>query len=131
MQLPPNLADELHKIISGKIKKRELKTPSLAQIRGLLEGSTQPRFKVGDYVTLRPHAKGIYNCCEEGGEYLISQVLDVPYRAGDSSTSKCATLCDVAIVFIDEDGDIVEYLVDSRNFKSLGTSIYDLPEMDF
>ncbi|MEY9435560.1 hypothetical protein [Bradyrhizobium elkanii] len=96
---------------------------TLAQVRHLLEGDKQ-RFVVGDIVQLHESAANLYHWPKADDRCIVTQVLDTPYRSGESGTPQPAKRSDFAIAFVAPDGELLEFLHDSRQFKKVG-SIYD------
>src|SRR3546814_358795 len=101
-----------------------LRPAKLADLQGLLEGTHQKKFEIGDIVTLRPWAHGRYKWPQEGDRCIVTQVLDAPRRAGEDGSAMESRPKDIALAFLDPDGDVMEYLHDSRMFQKVG-SIYD------
>jgi len=121
--LPPGLREALIGHLTGD-KEPRFKAANLANIQGLLEGRVQPKFEVGDIVTLRPWAFNLHKWPKEGDKCIVTQVLDEPIRFGEAATMKIAEPLSIAIAFVDSDGDVCEYLYDARRFIKVG-SIYD------
>lgn len=103
-----------------------LKAASMVQIRALLEGTSQPAFQIGDIVQLRPDIGHNYRFPQVDEKSIVTQVLEKPYRTGDSSSTESADRKTIALAFIDEaeEGRIAECLYDGRHFVKVG-SIYD------
>lgn len=93
------------------------------QLAGLLAGARAAPFQVGDVVRLRPWARGRFKWPRDDDRCIVTQVLDTPYRHGDSGTSTPAKACDIALAFADGDGDVLEYLHDRRMFEKVGSIV--------
>lgn len=124
-----DLPDEVKKALMAHIMggggKDHMRPARLADLQGLLEGTHQPRFEVGDIVQLRPFAKGRFKWPTEDDRCIVTQVLDTPYRTGEPGTFRPAVSHNIALAFVDEDDDdLMEFLHDSRLFVKVG-SIYD------
>lgn len=123
--LPPELGRMLAGALGGKHPNAEQWVPAtLVDVRGLLEGSQQKPFNIGDLVSLRPHAANDYHWPREGDKCIVTQVLDQPYRSGGVSTGEPGKKADFAIAIKTPKGEVLEFLHDSRNFVKVG-SIYD------
>jgi hypothetical protein len=95
---------------------------SAEQARVLIDAAHQPRFQLGDVVRLRPHAHGRYKWPTNDDECIVTQVLDEPLRLGTEGTPGIARRLDFAIAIFDsKDGDLLEYLHDSREFEKVGS----------
>ncbi len=96
----------------------------LADVRGLLEATTQPKFKIGDIVQLRPFAQNLFKWPTADDRCIVTQALETPYRGGEDGTPEPAKCGDITLAFVAPTGVLVEYLHDSRMFVKVG-SIYD------
>lgn len=116
-------------VLEGLLGQREVpfKPASLAHIQDLLKG-TGVKFEIGDKVKLRPQFSNNFRFPKADDVCIVTQVLDTPYRNGDSGTAIAGRNNDFAIAFIADDGDLVEVLYDSRMFEKVG-SIYDPIEL--
>lgn len=124
-----DLPDALKQVIADIANQGPLPRPAtLAHIQDLLKGNAQPKLQVGDKVKLRPAFVKSFKFPSQDDVCIVTQVLDTPYRAGDSGTLVPARRNDMAIAFVDSDGDVLEYLHDSRMFEKVG-SIYDPVEL--
>lgn len=83
-----------------------------------------PPLKFGDIVELRDWAKGFFKWPRPGERCIVTQVLSVPVRAPYDGTPSSSMALDIALAFVDPDGDITEFLHDSRRFRKVGT-IYE------
>jgi hypothetical protein len=95
-----------------------------ADIAELIEATNQPKFKFGDIVQLREFAKNRYKWPKDGDQCIVSQILEAPNRAPYDGSARSAIRHDIALAFIDPDGEIMEFVHDSRYFRKVGT-IYD------
>lgn len=120
------LAEVLGKIAAAQRGRPEvsLKAASLANLQGLLEGSRQPKFEIGDIVVLRPWAHNRFKWPKADERCIVTQALAAPVHSGDDGTPAEGKPKDIALAFIDSDGDVLEFLHDSRMFMRVG-SIYD------
>lgn len=109
-------------VVGGK-KGEGWTAATLAQVRGLIEGDKQ-RFAVGDIVQLREFAADNYHWPKAEHRCIVTQVLDTPYRQGGHGTPEPAHRNDFAIAFVSPDGNVLEFLHDTREFQKVG-SIYD------
>lgn len=91
------------------------------QLAGLLAGARAAPFQVGDVVRLRSWARGRFKWPRDDDRCIVTQVLGTPYRHGDSNTQVPAKLNDIALAFVNGDGDIEEYLHDRRMFEKVGS----------
>jgi len=92
------------------------------QLNGLLEGARAAPLAVGDVVRLRPWAHGRFKWPRADDRCIVTQVLPVPYRHGDNGTPQPASPSDIALAFVDGDGDILEFLHDRRMFEKVGST---------
>lgn len=124
--LPPGVSvEDVHVIERPASGKRRYPRPALlADLRGLLVGAVQKKFELGDIVVLRAWAEPHMKFPKIGERCIVTQVLDAPYRGGEAGTCLPGIPHDIALAFIDPDGDVFEYLYDSRMFEKVG-SIYD------
>ncbi|AAQ54963.1 hypothetical protein Bcep22_gp30 [Burkholderia phage Bcep22] len=93
------------------------------QARVLVEAAKQPRFELGDIVVLREHADDKFKWPQPGEECIVTQVLDTPVRTGQHGSAMWAQPCDFAIAMISPDGELMEFLHDSRDFVKVGSII--------
>lgn len=107
----------------------EFKPAKMVHIRELLEATSQPKFEIGDIVVLRDWSQTFYRLPKKEDRCIVTQVLQVPFRGGEPGTIQTAKCYDIALAFLDPDEDVVEFLMDSRAFKKVG-SIYDPIEVD-
>lgn len=122
--LPPGLRDALLSHVLRGAGERKMRPARLADLQGLLTGLGQPKFEIGDIVVLRKWAHRMFKWPTADDKCIVTQVLDTPYRRGDVGTAESAKRCDFALAFVDADGDVIEYLHDSRMFEKVA-SIYD------
>lgn len=125
--LPPGAKiDGVHVVgIPRGGKGPDIRPATLAFLQGLLKGTVQPKFEIGDIVVLREWAAERYFKWPKAGDRcIVTQVLAVPYRSGDYGSAVAGRPQDIALAFVDSDGDLIEYLHDSRMFEKVG-SIYD------
>lgn len=109
---------------AARVEQLTFRPATLADIRGLLEGAAQDRLQIGDIVKLRPYAANMHEFPKVDERCIVTQVLDAPYRSGDGGTMAAGRLADIALAMVDSDGDLSEFLYDSRRFEKVG-SIYD------
>lgn len=109
--------------VVGAEKSEGWEPATLAQVRHLLETDKQ-RFAVGDIVQLREFAANKYHWPKAEHRCIVTQVLDTPYRYGDQGTPEPSKRNDFSIAFVAPDGNVLEFLHDSREFTKVG-SIYD------
>lgn len=119
--LPPEL---LKMLGGGGGDDITMRPARLADLQGLLTGDAQPKLQVGDIVVLREFAKNRFKWPTNDDRCIVTQVLDVPFRGGEPGTALPGRRHDFALAFKDDDGDILEFLHDSRMFERVG-SIYD------
>ncbi|MEI2416170.1 hypothetical protein V8Z80_08290 [Orrella sp. JC864] len=91
------------------------------QLAGLLEGALAEPFAVGDIVRLRPWAADRFKWPRPGEHCIVTQVLAVPYRQGAHGTARAAEVGDIALGFVDGDGEILEFLYDRRMVERVGS----------
>jgi hypothetical protein len=74
------------------------------------------KFELGDSVKWKP---GLCNCVRplEGETAIVIELIDPPIR-GDRDTGgpEAAARNDMAIAVLDENGELLHYLMDSRRF---------------
>lgn len=92
------------------------------QARVLVEAAKQPRFDLGDIVVLRPHAHDRFKWPQPGEECIVTQVCE-PQRTGNPGTPVFAERRDFAIAMVSPDGDVCEFMHDSRDFVKVGSII--------
>lgn len=121
-----DLPEGLKEALSGMLRSEgEIPRPAtLAHIQDLLKGDAQPKLQVGDKVKLRPSFVKLFKFPSDDDVCIVTQVLDTPYREGNPGTAVLGRRNDMAIAFVDSDGDVLEFLHDSRMFEKVG-SIYD------
>lgn len=91
------------------------------QALALIQASRQPRFELGDIVVLRPHAHDRFKWPQPGEKCIVTQVLDEPARTGNPGTPTFAERRDFAIAMVSPDGDVCEFMHDSRDFEKVGS----------
>lgn len=118
------LPDELKALLGGALGKGPKYVPArMNQLRHLLE-KAEP-LAIGDIVQLKPETADGYKWPTAEQKCIVTQVLDQPFRIGSYGTPQPAKPLDFALAMLDEnDGQIAEYLHDSREFVKVG-SIYD------
>jgi len=119
--LPSELAEALGKSLGREFSMRPA---TLANLQGLLTGMAQPKFEIGDIVVLRDYAKDMFKFPAAGARSIVTQVLDTPVHVGENGTAALGRPHNIALAMVDEDGDVLEFLHDSRMFEKVG-SIYD------
>ncbi|AEZ50841.1 hypothetical protein DC1_00023 [Burkholderia phage DC1] len=89
--------------------------------RALIEAARQPRFELGDVVVLRPHAHDSFKWPQPGEKCIVTQVLETPVRTGQHGSAMFAKPGDFAIAMISPDGELMEFMHDSRDFEKVGS----------
>src|SRR3546814_20338843 len=82
-----------------------LRPAKLAALQGLLEGTHQKKFEIGDIVTLRPWAHGRYKWPQEGDRCIVTQLLDAPRRAGAAGSALASRTKDHALASLATEPD--------------------------
>lgn len=101
------------------------KPATAADIAELIESTSQTKFKFGDIVELREFGKNRYKWPKAGDQCIVTQVLETPCRAPYDGSNRSAIRHDVALAFMDPDGNLTEFLHDSRLFRKVAT-IFDV-----
>lgn len=116
--------DDIRKAIEQQRPMPQMRPARLADLQGLLKGIGQKKFEIGDIVTLRDGLPEMFHWPVHGDRCIVTQVLDTPIHTGDPGSAQFARSYDMALAFVDEDGDVMEYMHDSRLFTKVA-SIYD------
>lgn len=95
-----------------------------ADLAELIEATGQPKFLFGDIVELRNFATNRYKWPKAGDQCVVTQILEAPLRVPYDGSGKSAVRHDIALAFVDPDGEIMEFVHDSRCFRKVGT-IFD------
>lgn len=101
-----------------------MRPATLADLQQLLTATAQPKFEVGDIVQLRATGSTMFRWPLPGDRCVVTQALDTPIHVGDPGSALFSRRHDIALAFVDEDDDVMEYMHDSRLFEKIG-SIYD------
>ncbi|HET8668869.1 MAG TPA: hypothetical protein VFM10_12870 [Terriglobales bacterium] len=117
----PSLGEILGQLAGAKPAPSELLAATREQALVLIEGSREI-FAVGDVVKLRPEFEKSIRYPAAGQEVIVTQVLLEPVRGGRHGTPSEADPKNIAICMVDpEDGQLVEFLHDSRKFVKVGS----------
>ena len=128
-KIPLNFATQFFHLKAGKSQlalieelAADVLADRLVQLRKLCEefGKTE-QFEVGDAVKWKP---GMCNCVRplDNETAIVIELIDPPIRGSrDTGSPEAATRNDFAIAVLDDGGELLHYLMDSRRFMKAGS----------